>query len=68
MILNIILIITGVALLFYGLKEKLKMWIVIGLVLLGCGLFSTYVDYRTYGIESITNPNYRIPFIIDHMM
>ncbi|MCQ2507607.1 MAG: hypothetical protein MJ097_02320 [Dorea sp.] len=64
--LNLVLLAIGLIALFFGIKNKLKYLIVIGVILLAFGLFSAYVDYRTYGTWSIDN--HRIPFTIDHMM
>ena len=63
---NICLLAIGLIALFFGIKDKLKYLIVIGTVLMALGLFSAYVDYRTFGIWSIDN--HRIPFTIDHMI
>ena len=63
---NICLFVSGLIALFLGIKNKLKYLIVIGAVLMALGLFSAYVDYRTFGTWSIDN--HRIPFTIDHMI
>ena len=63
---NICLLVIGLIALFFGIRDKLKYLIVIGTVLMALGLFSAYVDYRTFGIWSIDN--HRIPFTIDHMI
>lgn len=68
MILNVILLVIGAVSIIYGIKTKLKMWLVIGLILFACGAVSAYVDVRTMGLESITNPNARVPFVIDNLM
>ena len=46
---NICLFVIGLIALFLGIKNKLKYLIVIGAVLMALGLFSAYVDYRTFG-------------------
>ncbi len=68
MVLNIVLILLGVISLVFGVKNKLKVWIVIGLILLGCGVVSACVDYATMGVEDSANPNARLPFVLDHFM
>ena len=66
MILNIVLLMIGALFLFYGIKQKLKFWIIIGLVVVCLGAVSAYVDYTTSGMDGINNS--RVPFVIDHFM
>lgn len=66
MILNIVLLILGILFLFYGIRKKLKFWVVVGAVLLCFGAVSAYVDYTVVGPNGINNS--RIPFVIDHFM
>ncbi len=67
MILNIVLVIIGLASLFFGIKNKLKLWIVIGVILFGSGLVSGVVDYKTAGVETDINGG-RVPMVIDNTM
>lgn len=64
MLLNIILLILGALFLFYGIKNQLKFWIVIGSLLLCFGAVSAIVDYCFPGTAEANNA--RIPFILDH--
>lgn len=67
MVLNIVFLLIGAAFVFYGVKNKLKFWIVIGGFLLCLSLISACIDYKMGGIENGVNDiNHRIPFIIDH--
>lgn len=68
MIINIVLLVLGVISLIYGMKNKLKLWMVIGAILICCGAVSAYVDYKTFGIDGGANPNSRLPFVMDHFM
>ena len=66
MIMNIILILIGVAMLIYGIKNKTKFFIIVGAVLIGLGLISAGIDYaigRTGEVDT-----HRVPFMIDNMM
>lgn len=63
MILNILLLIVGALFLLYGIRNKLKFWIVIGLLLLCFAAVSAYVDYTASKMVGIANS--RIPFVID---
>lgn len=65
MVLNLILLVAGAALLIFGIKTKLKMWIIIGLFLMSCGAVSAFVDYKTGGMDVNTS---RLPFVIDKFM
>lgn len=66
MILNIVLLIIGALFLFYGIKQKLKFWISIGVLIVCLGAISAYVDYTASGMDGITN--FRVPFVIDHFI
>lgn len=67
MILNIILLLAGAVSLIFGIKTKLKMWIVIGLILVGFGGISAIIDYKMMGgADSAINT--RLPFVIGNMM
>lgn len=64
MILNIILLLIGIALLIYGVRCKAKFFIIAGAVLLCFGLISAGIDLMgAGGID-----NHRVPFVIDGMM
>ncbi|MCQ2443069.1 MAG: hypothetical protein MJ077_08190 [Oscillospiraceae bacterium] len=67
MILNIILLAIGVISLIFGIKTKLKLWIVIGLILIGFGGISALIDYKMMGGDDIAI-NSRLPFVIGNMM
>lgn len=68
MIINIVFLLLGLGLLLYGIKVKLKMWIVIGMIFIGCALFSAFIDYKTTGTLLSTDPDHRLPFVLDHFM
>lgn len=62
MVLNIILLLIGIALLIYGIKAKTKFFIIAGAVLIGLGLISVGVDYFMGGAGEVAT--HRLPFII----
>lgn len=65
MILNLVLLLIGAVFLVYGIRKKLKFWIVVGAVLLGLALASVGMDFLTGGAVNETNDiNYRLPFVI----
>lgn len=66
MILNIVLLMIGALFLFYGIKQKLKFWISIGVLIVCLGAISAYVDYTALGTDGINNS--RVPFVTDHFM
>lgn len=69
MILNIVLLLTGVISLLFGIRNKLKFWIAVGGILLCIGIFSVCIDIKMAGTENNTNDiNYRIPFLINNFM
>lgn len=66
MILNIVLLAVGALFLFYGIKNKLNFWIIIGLLVVGLGAVSAYVDCTASEMDGIHNS--RVPFVIDHFI
>lgn len=64
MFLNIALLIAGVLFLAYGIKNRLKFWIIIGLVVVLLGGVSACVDYAS-AADGINNA--RVPFVIDRL-
>lgn len=66
MLLNIVLLMIGALFLFYGIKQKLKFRIIIGVLIVCLGAVSAYVDYMTSGMDGINNS--RIPFVIGRFM
>lgn len=65
-ILNVVLLLFGIASFIYGIKNKLKFWMVVGVILLFLGLISAGIDYKMAGAENSTNDiNYRLPFLIN---
>ncbi|MBQ0000431.1 MAG: hypothetical protein KBT01_02680 [Clostridiales bacterium] len=62
MVLNIILLVAGIISLIFGIRNKLKLWIVVGCILILCGSVSAYMDYK---MPSVEDPNGRVPFMID---
>lgn len=66
MALNLVLLMLGALFLLYGIKQKLKFWIIIGLLIVCLGAVSAYVDFAAAGTDGINNS--RIPFAIDHFM
>lgn len=67
MILNIILLAIGAISLIFGIKTKLKMWMVIGLILMGFGGISAFIDYKLMG-DADSAINARLPFVLNNMM
>jgi len=66
MIINIILMLIGAVLLIYGIKNKIKFFIIAGVVMIGLGLISLGIDYAMDGAGEVDT--HRLPFIIDGMM
>lgn len=64
--LNIVLLIIGALFLLYGIKQKLKFWIIIGALIVCLGAISAYVDYTASGMDGINDS--RVPFVVDHFM
>lgn len=67
MILNIVLVIIGLVLLLFGIKNKLKLWIVIGVILFVAGVISGIVDYKTAGTATGIDGG-RVPMVVDNTM
>lgn len=66
MILNIALLVLGALFLYYGIKNKLKFWIIVGALVVGLGAVSVCVDCMASGTDGINSS--RVPFVIDHIM
>lgn len=66
MILNIALLVLGALFLYYGIKNKLKFWIIVGALVVGLGAVSVCVDRMASGTDGINSS--RVPFVIDHIM
>lgn len=66
MLLNIVLLMIGALFLFYDIKQKLKFWIIIGVLIVCLGAVSAYVDYTALGTDGINNS--RVPFVIGRFM
>lgn len=66
MILNIVLLMIGALFLFCGISQKLKFWIIIGVLIICLGAVSAYVDCMTSGMDGINNS--QVPFVTDHFM
>ncbi len=62
---NIILLLIGIVLLIYGIKNRLRFFIIAGSVLLIFGMISIGIDYKM-GSGDLANS--RVPFVIDGMM
>lgn len=67
MILNILMILIGAVFLVYGIRKKLKFWIVVGAVILGLGAVSAGVDFFAAGNDT-NDINNRLPFVIDGLV
>lgn len=65
MLINIFLLLIGIVLLLYGIKNKLRFFIIAGVVLLCFGMISIGIDYKM-GDGDFANG--RVPFVIDGMM
>lgn len=63
---NIVLLMIGALFLFCGIRQKLKFWIIIGVLVICLGAVSASVDCMTSGMDGINNS--RIPFVIGHFM
>lgn len=66
MVLNIVLLIAGALFLFFGIKNKLKFWIVAGVLIVCLSAISAYMDFTAPGTDSINDS--RVPFVIDHFI
>lgn len=64
MLINIILLICGIVLLIYGIRNKTKFFTIAGVVILFLGLISIGMDIGmgTGGVD-----NHRLPFIVGGM-
>lgn len=63
MILNFVLLMIGALFLLYGIKQKLKFWIIIGAVVICLGAVSACADFAATGADGINGS--RVPFVID---
>ena len=63
MILNVVLLILGALFLFYGIRNKLKFWIIAGALLLCFGAVAAYVDYTVGAADGVDTS--RLPFLLD---
>lgn len=68
MIFNIAVLILGALALIYGIKQKIKFWIVVGAVLVGLGLASSAVDLMIPAGDTTNATNTRLPFVINSIM
>lgn len=66
MLLNVVLLILGIAFLAYGIKHRLKFWAAAGVLLLCLGGISAYIDVTAAGMDGIANS--RIPVVIDRFV
>lgn len=65
MILNLILLVVGGLFLFYGIRKKLRFWIVVSVLILCLGVISIGVDYRLSADGNSINT--RLPFVITNL-
>lgn len=65
MLVNIILLLIGIVIGFYGIKTRTKLFVIVGGALVCFSLISAGIDYKM-GMSSFDN--HRLPFVIDGMM
>lgn len=65
MMVNIILLLIGIVTGIYGIKTRMKLFVIVGGALVFLSLISAGIDYKM-GMSSFDN--HRLPFVIDGMM